>query len=405
MHRFYGHLNLLNGILLLTLLYSSCTPRRYPGQPVTLQVQPTPALLSRGKALVSMMCSDCHRDPVTGALSGKRLTDVPRMLGKVYSANITQHPQSGIGTYTEGQLAYLLRTGVDRHGRTLPMMQKPGLSDDDLRAVIAFLKHSDDPMVRSAAVASVRTRYSLPARLAMPFVAKPLPYPSGAVRVDTAQVAQGKYLVNVLGCYECHSGSVLKLNRTMPEKTKGYLAGGGKLATLEGESIRTPNLTMDAETGLGRWSRAAFVKALRESVRPDHSVVRYPMPTYAQLSEAEAGAIYAYLQAVPPVRHAVKRPAAAPAPKAQPGDTLAAGSLLYALYGCQSCHGATGLGIADLRMASRKYPDDASLKARIQNPAAFLPDSRMPKFEGVVAEQDYAPLLAYVRWLGKKGAE
>ena len=73
--------------------------------------------------------------------------------------------------------------------------------------------------------------------------------------------------------------------------------------------------------------------------------------------------------------------------------------------GCQSCHGATGLGIADLRMASRKYPDDASLKARIQNPAAFLPDSRMPKFEGVVAEQDYAPLLAYVRWLGKKGAE
>jgi mono/diheme cytochrome c family protein len=191
----------------------------------------------------------------------------------------------------------------------------------------------------------------------------------------------------------------------VPEKTKGYLAGGGKLATLEGASIRTPNLTMDAETGLGRWSRAAFVKALRESVRPDHSVVRYPMPTYAQLSEAQAGAIYAYLQTVPPVRNAVKRPAAFPAPKAQPGDTLAAGSLLYAFYGCQSCHGATGLGIADLRMASRKYPDDASLKARIQNPAAFHPDSRMPKFEGVVAEQDYGPLLAYVRWLGKKGAE
>lgn len=403
MNRFYGHLILLNVIFFLTLLYSSCAHRRYPRQPVALQVQPTPALLARGKALVSMMCSDCHRDPVTGVLSGKRLTDVPKMMGKVYSANITQHPQFGTGAYTEGQLAYLLRTGVDRHGRTLPMMQKPGLSDDDLRAVIAFLKHSDDPTVRPAAVASVPSRYSLPARLAMPMVAKPLPYPSAAVQPDTGAVAQGKYLVNVLGCYECHSGSLLKLDRLAPEKSKGYLAGGGKLVTLEGKPIRTPNLTMDAETGLGRWDRAAFVKALRESVRPDHSVIRYPMPTYAQLSEAEAGAIYAYLQTVPPVRNAVKRSVAAPAAKARPGDTLATGGRLYAFYGCQSCHGTTGLGIADLRMASRKYPDDASLKARIGNPAAFQADSRMPRFEGVVAEQDYAPLLAYVRWLGKNG--
>jgi mono/diheme cytochrome c family protein len=403
MNRFYGHLIILNVILFFTLLYSSCTHRRYPEQPVALQVQPTPALLARGKALVSMMCSDCHRDPITGVLSGKRLTDVPKMLGKVYSANITQHPQFGIGAYTEGQLAYLLRTGVGRHGRTLPMMQKPGLSDDDLRAVIAFLKHSDDPTVRPVAVAGVPTRYSLPARLAMPLVAKALPYPTNAMEADTGEVAQGKYLVNVLGCYECHSGSVLKLNRLTPEKSKGYLAGGGKLTTLEGEPIRTPNLTMDTETGLGRWSREAFVKALRESVRPDHSVVRYPMPSYAQLSEAEAGAIYAYLQTIPPVRKAVKRRAALPAAQARPGDTLATGGLLYAFYGCRSCHGTTGLGIADLRMASRKYPDDASLKARIQNPALFHPDSRMPKFEGVVAEQDYAPLLAYVRWLGKNG--
>jgi mono/diheme cytochrome c family protein len=283
------------------------------------------------------------------------------------------------------------------------MMQKPGLSDNDLRAVIAFLKHSDDPLVRPAAVVSIPTRYSLPARLAMPMVAKPLPYPSHPVQPDTGEVAQGKYLVNVLGCYECHSGSLLKLNRLAPEKSKGYLAGGGKLVTLEGKTIRTPNLTLDAETGLGRWSRAALVKALRESIRPDHSVIRYPMPTYAQLSEAEASAIYTYLKTVPPVRNAVKRPDAAPVAKAQPGDTLATGGLLYAFYGCQSCHGPTGLGIADLRMASRKYPDDASLKARIQNPAAFQPDSRMPKFEGVVPEKDYAPLLAYVRWLGKNG--
>jgi len=403
MNRLYGHLILLNGILLITLLYSSCASRRSPGPPAAFPVEPTPALLTRGKALVSMMCSDCHRDPATGVLSGKRLTDVPKMLGKVYSANITQHPRLGTGAYTESQLAYLLRTGIDRHGRTSPMMQKPGLSDDDLRAVIAFLKHSDDPTVRPATIASVPSRYSLPARLAMPLVAKPLPYPSGAVQPDTGEVAQGKYLVNVLGCYECHSGSVLKLDRLAPENSKGYLAGGGKLATLEGKPVRTPNLTMDAETGLGRWSRAQFIKALRESVRPDHSVVRYPMPTYAQLSEAEAGAIYAYLQTVPPVRNPVKRRPSAPAGPTRPDDTLATGGRLYAFYGCRSCHGPTGLGVADLRTAHRKYPDDASLKARIANPAAFQPGSRMPKFEGVVAERDYAPLLAYVRWLGKNG--
>jgi mono/diheme cytochrome c family protein len=403
MKRLYGHLLLLNGILLVTLLYSSCASRRSPGPPAAFRVEPTPALLTRGKALVSMMCSDCHRDPVTGVLSGKRLTDIPNMLGKLYSANITQHQEFGIGAYSEGQLAYLLRTGVDRHGRTLPMMQKPGLSDDDLRAVIAFLKHSDDPTVRPAAVASIPSRYSLPARLAMPLVARPLPYPVGVVQPDTGAVAQGKYLVNVLGCYECHSGSVLKLDRLAPEQSKGYLAGGGKLVSLESEPVRTPNLTMDAGTGLGRWSRSQFVKALRESVRPDHSVIRYPMPTYAELSEAEAGAIYAYLQTVPPVRNRVKRRPAAPTVPAEPDDTLATGGRLYAFYGCRSCHGATGLGIADLRPAHRKYPDDASLKARIRNPAAFQPGSRMPKFAGVVAEKDYAPLLAYVRWLGKNG--
>jgi hypothetical protein len=215
-------------------------------------------------------------------------------------------------------------------------------------------------------------------------------------------VAQGKYLVNVLGCYDA-TPECAQTHRLAARKTKGYLAGGGKLATLEGGSNRTPNLTMDAENRAGPLEPGPFVKALRESVRPDHSVVRYPMPTYAQLSEAEAGAIYAYLKTVPPVRHAVKRPAAPPAAEAHPGDTLATGGLLYAFLRVPVLPRRHGPGHCRPAPGFRKYPDDASLKARIQNPAAFHPDSRMPRFEGVVAEKDYAPLLAYVRWLGKNG--
>src|SRR5688572_30331296 len=93
---------------------------RYTPEPVTLDVEVTPERVERGKRHASMLCAGCHMNPTTGALTGKRIDDAPPQFGTVYSLNITAHPVQGIGSWTDGEIAYLLRTGVARDGRYTP---------------------------------------------------------------------------------------------------------------------------------------------------------------------------------------------------------------------------------------------------------------------------------------------
>jgi len=93
---------------------------RYDVERVDLRVERTPARLARGKKLASILCVGCHADPVTGRLTGRPLVDVPAKFGAVTSRNITRHSDKGIGSWTDGEIAYLLRTGVARDGRYLP---------------------------------------------------------------------------------------------------------------------------------------------------------------------------------------------------------------------------------------------------------------------------------------------
>lgn len=385
-------------------LYTSCSVPRYPTTPLVLSIQPSDKLLTRGKALVAMMCADCHRDPQSGQLSGKHMADVPKIMGRLYSKNITRHPQQGIGSYTEGELAYLLRSGIDRKGHLSPLMSKPGIADEDLQAIIAYLKHAPDKEVQPAAVESGTSRYSMPAKLAFRFVLKPYEYPQQPIAVPdlTQKEAYGKYLVRMLACYECHSRNMTSVDKWEPEKSKGYMAGGARLKGLDGKSIRVPNITMDQETGIGKWTELEFIQAIRESSAPGHRIITYPMPNYGALSEQEAAAIYAYIQTIPAVGNKIRRKEVQlAAGKQLPGDTLSAGRQLYVSHGCQACHGKEGIGIADLRKASLAYPDDSQLKAFIKNPDAFRPGARMPAFHGIIAEEEYKPLISYVRWLGK----
>lgn len=64
---------------------------------------------------------------------------------------------------------------------------------------------------------------------------------------------------------------------------------------------------MDRETGPGAWTSAQFSEALRFGKRPDGRLLRQPMQPYAAMSEAEAAAIWVYLQTVPAVHHPVDR--------------------------------------------------------------------------------------------------
>ncbi len=367
----------------------------YPLERVELKVEVTPERVARGKKWAALLCTECHADPTTQRLSGKLMVDAPPEFGPLYAKNITQHPDKGIGKWTDGEIAYLIRTGVGRTGRYVPppMPKLTGLSDEDLASIIAFLR-SDDPAVVAA---DVDDRDSEPTFL-MKFLClvafKPKPFPKQAIVAPSSgdKLAYGKYLADNLECYQCHSKD-FKSNRQPPETSDGYMGGGNMLLELSGKKIYSPNITMEEATGIGKWNDAQFRRAMQGGFRPDDSPVLYPMPKYVQLTEDELNSIYAYLKTVPKLTN--RRPPA----EAQPRTDLTGGQATYYKYRCDSCHGDNGVGVCDLRQAGVKFPTNELLTAFIKKPESVVPNAKMPAWEGVIKDEELGPLADYVRTL------
>lgn len=107
---------------------------------------------------------------------------------------------------------------------------------------------------------------------------------------------RGRYLVAAGGCVSCH---------TEDREDAPPFAGGRALETAFG-TFYSPNITPDPDTGIGGWSDAGFVAALRDGVRPDGGdyFPSFPFPSYTGMTEADALAIKAYLFSLPPVSRA-----------------------------------------------------------------------------------------------------
>jgi mono/diheme cytochrome c family protein len=367
---------------------------------IDVKVEPTPARLARGKALVSMRCAGCHYDQETKALTGHQMVEAPKEFGPMYSHNITQHPQKGLGRYSDGELAYLLRTGIEKSGKfTGPLMASPFLADEDLISFIAFLR-SDDPWVKAQDVDDRQMQPTFLLKMLMHVAWKSPPVPKQPTVVPDLkdQVAYGRYVVHGLGdCFVCHSKSFKTLDQLVPERSEGYMGGGNQLLDAGGNKIFGANLTLDA-TGLGGWTEAEFVRAVREGVRKDGRALRFPMVIFNELSEAEVRAVWAYLQTVPKIANDVPRGLE----QTKPPATASEGEKLFHKYACPSCHGANGVGICDLRKASVHYPTDEKLSEFIHDAGKIVAGTKMPTWNGVIAESDYPAIIAYVHKLEGK---
>lgn len=275
------------------------------------QVEITPEKVARGQKLASMLCVACHLNQNSKRLSGTQMLDAPPEFGKIYSKNITQDKEYGIGNWTDGDLLYLLRTGVTKHGEyTPPYMPKfPHMADDDIDAIIAFLR-SNDPLVAADATPDKPSEVSFLTKFLATIAFKPLPMPEQSISLpDTSnQIEIGKYLSFALDCYSCHAPDFKVVNIMEPEKTPGYMGGGNKPLDMNGNVILSSNITPDPETGIGNWSEERFVKAVKFGMMEGEPALRYPMAPYAQLSDAEAKAIYAYLMSIPPISNEISRP-------------------------------------------------------------------------------------------------
>jgi len=150
----------------------------------------------------------------------------------------------------------------------------------------------------------------------------------------TTSVTRGKYLVDTSGCHDCHTPWVMGPDGPAPDMSR---ARSGQPQTLamppapkfpEGPwlvSIAatntayagpwgvsfTANLTPDRETGLGKWTERNFIETIRTGRHLGRGrPVLPPMPVqvYRNMTDADLGAIYAYLQSIPSVSNRVPAP-------------------------------------------------------------------------------------------------
>ncbi len=71
-------------------------------------------------------------------------------------------------------------------------------------------------------------------------------------------------------------------------------------------TLYSSNITPDKETGIGAWSDADFLTAVREGVAPDgtHLYPAFPYTSYTMMTDEDVLAIKAYLFSLPPVKQA-----------------------------------------------------------------------------------------------------
>ena len=113
---------------------------------------------------------------------------------------------------------------------------------------------------------------------------------------EFTQIERGRYLAVLSDCASCH---------TVPGSNQPF-AGGRPIETPFG-NIVAPNITPDAETGIGSWSDEQFDAAVRKGIARNGSRLYPAMPynAYTKMSRDDVLAIRAYLNTVTPVRNAV----------------------------------------------------------------------------------------------------
>ena len=247
---------------------------------------PDSALIARGMHLAGPIgkCTDCHGQ----ALSGNVFIDDPAF-GRFAGPNLTRGA-GGIGAgFTDADWELAIRHGIDRQGHALlfmPSREFNRFSDEDLAALIAYVKQVppvSDTMAASH-VGPVGRALLLAGKARLVDAAElDQQLPHAAAPEVGATAAYGAYIARVGACLRCHRSNL----------------EGGHVAGTPPSFKAAANLT---PTGIGRWTKADFVRALREGLLPGGVAIDSFMPVRMTkgMSDTEIDALWAYLQTVPP---------------------------------------------------------------------------------------------------------
>jgi mono/diheme cytochrome c family protein len=146
-------------------------------------------------------------------------------------------------------------------------------------------------MTASASRTAARRRHAImAAATAAAIFLGPAAAPGHAQDADVT--ARGEYLAAAGGCANCHTDA----------KGGGAPYGGGVALKTPFGTFYGPNITADREHGIGAWSDADFIRALRTGTAPDgsHYYPAFPYTSFTKISDADMRAIKAYLFSLPP---------------------------------------------------------------------------------------------------------
>ena len=130
-----------------------------------------------------------------------------------------------------------------------------------------------------------------------------VPQPATTDPASPTLVERGRVLTRLANCHACHT-----------VRGGEPFAGGRAIPTAFGV-FYSPNITPDAETGIGRWTERDFWRALHLGYSRDGSLLYpvFPYPSFTKITQEDSRAIWEYLKTVKPVSlrsspHAVRAP-------------------------------------------------------------------------------------------------
>ena len=260
----------------------------------------TPSPVERGRYLVETVvaCGNCHTPkgpqgdlPNMALAGGFTIEEAPFT---AIAPNITPDPDTGIGKWTDDQLFLAIREGKRPDGSIIgppmPFELYRGLADEDVRAMIAYLRTVKP--IRNV-VAKSTYRMKLP-----PSWGPPVGEVKAPPRSD--KVAYGAYLAGPLGhCMDCHTPH--KPDHSLDMSKAG--AGGRPFTGPFGTSV-SANITPHKDVGIADWSDAEIARAIRTGVSKDGRKLFPPMAYgyYAGINNDDMAALIAYLRSLPPSR-------------------------------------------------------------------------------------------------------
>jgi mono/diheme cytochrome c family protein len=270
----------------------------------------TEARLERGRYLAEgpAACFHCHTEhdlsqpeyPILQDRKGAGWAMPIPELGSVIAPNVTSDPETGIGAWTDDEVARAIQEGVSRDGTALfpimPYLTFAQLDPEDLASIVVYLRTL--PPVRQV---RARSELIFPLNLLVKTIPVPLheprpPHPSGT------PVERGAYLALVAQCGECHTPAV------QGEPLPGMAFGGGGVFSDPGNDMRpvfSINITPDP-SGIAHYDADLFLQVIRSGQLPSRTLSHImPFEFFRNMTDADLGDLFAYLQSLTPVKHRV----------------------------------------------------------------------------------------------------